>query len=120
MTKEPETLKVGVAGGPVIDWNFYEIMYGERYMDTPEQNPEGYENADLKNYVTDIEGDLLIISGYMDNVVVSQHSLTFLGECIKEDVQIDFFTYPKQKHNVRGKDRIHLMEKITHYFDEKL
>ncbi|MFP4018801.1 MAG: DPP IV N-terminal domain-containing protein [Bacteroidales bacterium] len=120
MLKEPGTFKAGVAGGPVIDWKYYEIMYGERYMDTPEENPAGYEQANLKNYVNNLEGDLLIISGYMDDVVVPQHSLTFLRECVKNDVQVDFFMYPKHQHNVRGKDRIHLMEKITRYFDEKL
>ena len=49
LLRYPEIFKVGVAGGPVIDWSYYEIMYGERYMDTPQSNPEGYEQCNLKN-----------------------------------------------------------------------
>ncbi len=120
MLKKPDSFKVGVAGGPVIDWSYYEIMYGERYMDTPQENPEGYKNANLKHYVKNLKGELLIVNGYIDDIVVPQHSLSFLRECIKEGVQVDYFTYPRHKHNVRGKDRIHLMEKVTEYFDENL
>ncbi|MCE2787914.1 MAG: DPP IV N-terminal domain-containing protein [Bacteroidota bacterium] len=108
--------KVGVAGGPVIDWRLYEIMYTERYMDTPKQNPEGYEDADLTNYVKNIKGKLLLIHGTDDDVVVWQHSLTYLKKCVDEGVQVDYFVYPGHKHNVLGKDRVHLMQKITDYF----
>ena len=120
MLKKPETFKVGVAGGPVIDWKYYEIMYGERYMDTPEQNPEGYKNANLKNYVNNLNGDLMIIQGYLDDVVVPQHGMSFLRECVKNDVPVDYFIYPQHKHNVRGMDRIHLMKKVTKYFEDNL
>jgi len=120
MLKKPETFKVGVAGGPVIDWKYYEIMYGERYMDTPEQNPEGYKNANLKNYVTNLEGELMLIQGYIDNVVVPQHGMSFIRECVKNDVPVDYFIYPRHEHNVRGMDRIHLMKKVTKYFEDYL
>lgn len=120
MLKELNTFKVGVAGGPVIDWNYYEIMYGERYMDTPQDNPEGYENANLKHYVNNLEGRLMLIHGYIDNVVVPQHSLSFIRECVKNDVSLDFFFYPRHEHNVRGMDRIHLMKKVTRYFEDHL
>jgi len=78
----PEIFKVAVAGGPVIDWNYYEVMYGERYMDTQQENPEGYEQANLKNYVDNLKGKLLIVHGTMDPVVVWQNSLTFVQECV--------------------------------------
>ncbi len=120
MLKQPETFKVGVAGGPVTDWKFYEVMYGERYMDTPDENPDGYKNADLKNYVTNLKGDLLIIHDDMDKTVVLQHSLTLLHEFVKGGVPVDFFVYPQHDHNVMGKDRVHLIDKIIRYFDEKL
>lgn len=120
MTQYPDVFKAGVAGGPVIDWKYYEIMYGERYMDTPEENPEGYEQANLNNKVKDIEGRLMVIHGAIDPVVVWQHSLTFVRECVKNRVQIDYFPYPRHEHNVRGRDRIHLMEKVTRYFDDFL
>ena len=116
----PDIFKVGVAGGPVIDWKFYEAMYGERYMDTPEENPEGYALCGTTSKISDIKGDLLIIQGGVDATVVPQNAYTFLHESVKNGVQVDFFVYPTHEHNVRGKDRNHLMEKITKYFDEHL
>ncbi|MFK7755835.1 MAG: DPP IV N-terminal domain-containing protein [Flavobacteriales bacterium] len=120
MLKHPDVFKVGVAGGPVIDWRLYEVMYTERYMDTPESNPEGFKNADLKNYVSNLEGDLLLIHGMSDDVVVMQHSTEFLQRCVEEGVQVDFFPYPGHEHNVRGRDRVHLMVKVTDYIKDKL
>ncbi|NSW45058.1 MAG: DPP IV N-terminal domain-containing protein [Bacteroidales bacterium] len=116
MTTYPEVFKVGVAGGPVIDWKYYEIMYGERYMDTPQENPEGYEKTSLLNKAKNLKGKLLIIHGYIDDTVVLQHSLAFIEQCIKKGILVDYFIYPKHPHNVRGKDRIHLMKKVTQYF----
>lgn len=120
MLRKPGTFKVGVAGGPVTDWSLYEIMYGERYMDSPEQNPEGYEKAKLSNYVGNLQGDLLLIHGLDDNVVVPQHSYNLLEAFVDEGVQVDFFTYPGHPHNVRGIDRVHLMTKVLDYIDDKL
>jgi len=116
----PDDFKVGVAGGPVIDWKFYEIMYGERYMDTPQSNPEGYEQASLLNQVGNYRGKQLIIHGAQDPVVVWQNSLMYLQRAVEEGVQVDYFVYPTHEHNVRGKDRIHLMQKVTDYFIENL
>jgi len=120
MLRASEHFKVGVAGGPVTDWRFYEVMYGERYMDTPNENPDGYREADLKNYVTNLKGKLLIIHDDMDKTVVPQHSLTLIHEFIKNGVQVDFFMYPQHDHNVIGKDRVHLIDKIIRYFDDNL
>lgn len=116
----PDVFKVGVAGGPVIDWKFYEIMYGERYMDSPQDNPEGYKNADLKLKAGNLKGRLLQIHGDVDNVVVWQHSLSFQKACIDANTYPDYFVYPRHKHNVIGKDRPHLMQKITQYFEDHL
>ena len=118
MLREPGTFTTGVAGGPVIDWKWYEIMYGERYMDMPKENIEGYEKASLLNYVNNLEGDLLMIHGTSDDVVVMQHNLAFVQECVSEGVQVDFFPYPMHSHNVRGKDRVHLMTKVLNYILE--
>lgn len=120
MLRHPGVFRVGVAGGPVIDWSLYEIMYGERYMDTPQENPEGYKKADVANYIQDLEGKLLIIHGQVDNVVVPQHSMKLLKAAVDHGIQIDFFTYPGYQHNVRGKDRVHLMRKVIDYIDENL
>lgn len=120
MTTYPDIFKVGVAGGPVIDWKYYEVMYGERYMDTPQENPKGYEKANLLNKAKKLEGKLLIIHGCIDPVVVWQHSLAFINQCIADEVLLDYFVYPRHEHNVRGKDRVHLMRKVTQYFDDYL
>ncbi|MFA5328245.1 MAG: S9 family peptidase [Prolixibacteraceae bacterium] len=120
MLKHPETFKVGVAGGPVADWSMYEIMYGERYMDTPQENPEGYKSANMMNYIDNLQGKLMIIHGVQDQTVVMQQSMQFLKRCIDKGKQLDFFVYPTHEHNVRGKDRLHLMEKVSNYFLENL
>ncbi|MGB6037374.1 MAG: prolyl oligopeptidase family serine peptidase, partial [Cryomorphaceae bacterium] len=117
MLRQPGVFDVGVAGGPVTDWSLYEIMYTERYMDTPEENPEGFKKAKLNNYVENLEGDLLLIHGLDDDVVVPQHSYSLLESFVDAGVQVDFFVYPGHPHNVRGKDRIHLMTKVLDYID---
>lgn len=116
----PETFKVSVAGGPVIDWKYYEIMYGERYMDSPEENPEGYELASLLNKTDKLEGKLLMIHCTTDPVVVWQHSLSFIENCIHNGKLVDYFVYPGHDHNVYGPDRAHLIKKITQYFKDNL
>jgi dipeptidyl-peptidase-4 len=120
MLRHPGVFKAAVAGGPVIDWRMYEIMYTERYMDTPKDNPEGYATANLLDKVQNLKGKLLLIHGTDDDVVVWQHSLRFLKQCVDKGVQVDYFVYPGHPHNVRGRDRIHLMQKITDYFDQHL
>jgi dipeptidyl-peptidase-4 len=120
MLRNPGVFKVACAGGPVIDWKWYEVMYGERYMDTPMQNPAGYEKESLLNYVSNLKGKLLIIHGTNDNTVVWQNSLAFIDECIKQDKLVDYFVYPGAEHNMVGKARVHLFNKITEYFNDNL
>lgn len=120
MLQQSDVFKVGVAGGPVIDWKYYEIMYGERYMDMPQENPAGYEKNNLNNQAKNLKGRLMVIHGAIDPVVVWQHSLSFLRECVKSEVQVDYFAYPRHEHNVRGRDRVHLMEKVSRYFEDFL
>ena len=120
MLRYPEIFKVGVAGGPVIDWKYYEIMYGERYMDTPQTNPEGYEQCDLKNLAGQLKGHLLIIHDDHDDTCVPQHTLSFMKACVDARTYPDLFIYPGHKHNVLGRDRVHLHEKITRYFEDYL
>lgn len=120
MTNYPDVFKVGVAGGPVIDWKWYEVMYGERYMGTPQDNPEGYAKASLINKVKNLKGKLQVITGYNDNTVVPQHCLSFLDACVKAGTQPDFFAYPGEEHNMRGHASVHLHERITQYFEDYL
>ena len=120
MTNYPDVFKVGVAGGPVIDWKWYEVMYGERYMDTPQANPDGYAQTSLLNKAKNLKGRLQIIIGLNDPTVVPQHAYSFLKACIAADTQPDFFVYPGQGHNMMGHQSVHLHERITRYFDDYL
>ena len=120
MTNYPDVFKVGVAGGPVIDWKWYEVMYGERYMDTPQTNPEGYAKTSLLSKAADLKGRLQIIIGLNDPTVVPQHAYSFLKACIAAGTQPDFYVYPGQGHNMMGHQSVHLHERITRYFDDYL
>ena len=116
----PEVFKVGCAGGPVIDWQWYEIMYGERYMDTPQENPEGYAATSLLAKAKNLEGRLLVIQGAEDNTVVPQHSTEFVERCINNFKQVDYFAYPHHEHNVLGRERLHLYQKMFQYYEDFL
>lgn len=120
MTTYPDVFKVGVAGGPVIDWKWYEVMYGERYMDTPQANPEGYAETSLISKAKNLKGKLQIIIGTDDPTVVPQNALSFLNACIDAGTQPDFFVYPGEGHNMRGHQSVHLHERITQYFEDYL
>lgn len=119
-TNYPDIFKVAVAGGPVIDWQWYEVMYGERYMSTPQANPEGFAKTSLIAKAPELKSKLLVIEGGNDDTVVPHHALSFLQACIDAGVPVDYFTYPKAGHNMRGTDRVHLVEKITQYFVDNL
>lgn len=119
-TAYPEVFKVAVAGGPVIDWKWYEIMYGERYMDTELTNPEGFARTSLIGKVGNLKAKTLICQGAIDNTVVWEHCLSFIQECIRQQVQIDFFTFPKALHNMYGMERVYLYDKITAFFENNL
>lgn len=120
MLHHPGVFKAAVAGGPVMDWSMYEVMYTERYMDTPQENPLGYKHSALFDKVKNLNGKLLLIHGTDDATVVWQHSVKFLKSAVDNGVQVDYFVYPGYEHNVRGKDRVHLMQKVTDYFDQHL
>ncbi len=120
MTNYPDVFKVGVAGGPVIDWKWYEVMYGERYMDTPQDNPEGYAKTSLIEKAKNLKGKLQIIIGMNDPTVVPQNALMFLNACSEAGTQPDFFAYPGEGHNMMGHKSVHLHERITQYFEDYL
>ena len=120
MTNYPDVFKVAVAGGPVIDWKWYEVMYGERYMGTPQDNPEGYAKSSLIDKAKNLKGKLQIITGYNDPTVVPQNCLSFLDACVKAGTQPDFFAYPGEEHNMMGHASVHLHERITQYFEDYL
>ena len=112
--------KAGVAGGPVCDWSLYEVMYGERYMDTPQENPDGYARNCVADSIGNLDGRLLVIHGDIDPVVVWQNSLRLLQNAVEADVLVDYAVYPQHEHNVIGHDRVHLFKRILQYFDDFL
>lgn len=118
MLRKPDVFKVGVAGGPVTDWKYYEVMYSERYMDTPAENQKGFDEASTLNYVNNLKGKLLLIHGSSDDVVVMQNNFALIKKFVEAEKQVDFFAYPMHKHNVTGKDRVHLMTKVLNYVIE--
>lgn len=120
ITRKPEVFKAAVAGAPVTDWKYYEVMYTERYMDTPQTNPEGYEQSSTLNYVKNLEDDFLIVHGTSDNVVMWQNTLMFVQQAVRLNKPLEYFPYPGHGHGIGGQDRLHLYEKITKFFKEKL
>ncbi len=120
MLKTNNTFKVGACGGAVIDWKYYEIMYTERYMDTPQTNPDGYEKANLLNYVQNLNGKLLLVHGTSDDTVVWQHTLLFAKKATNLNKPLDYYPYVHHAHGVRGKDALHLYNKISNYFIQNL
>ncbi|MBL7952223.1 MAG: DPP IV N-terminal domain-containing protein [Flavobacteriales bacterium] len=120
LTRHPGIFKAGVAGGPVMDWSLYEVMYTERYMDTPAENADGYATTTLPNGADKLQDALLIITGGKDDTVLPEHAYSFLKACVDRNIPVDFFNYPGHGHNVRGKDRLHLMDKVLEYIDERI
>jgi dipeptidyl-peptidase-4 len=120
MTRTPGIFKVGVTGGAVIDWRYYEVMYTERYMDTPEANPEGFKESNLLNYAQNLKGKLLLVHGTSDPTVVWQHTLLYCKKVTELGIDMDYFPYLDHLHHVKGTDKFHLYQKMTNYFLENL
>mgnify|MGYP001648213662 FL=1 len=120
MLTYPDVFKVGVAGGAVTDWARYEVMYGERYMDTPQDNPDGYKETNLSLRAKDLKGRLLLIHGTIDPTVVWQHTQLFVEACVKAGTYPDYMIYPEHRHNVMGVDRVHLNYTMARYFFDHL
>lgn len=120
MLAAPERFKAGISGAPVTDWQYYETVYTERYMDTPESNAGGYEISSTLNKLAQLQGKLLMIHGTSDNIVMWQHSVLFMEAAMKAGKQVEYMIYPGHKHGVRGKDRSHLFQRMTGWLEENL
>lgn len=120
MLRTNNAFKVGACGGAVIDWKYYEVMYTERYMDTPQTNPDGYKEASLLNYVDNLKGKLLLVHGTSDPTVVWQNTLAFAKRAAELNKPLDYYPYVGHGHGVRGRDALHLYTKITNYFLDNL
>ncbi len=120
MLKAPTVFKAGVAGGSVIDLRLYEVMYGERYMQTPEQNPQGYTENDLTQVTENLQGDFLMIHCELDPVVRIINTERFIEAAKKAGKSIEFIHIRKHGHNVTGEERVSLFGQITDFFEKKL
>jgi dipeptidyl-peptidase-4 len=101
LLKAPELFRAGVAYAPVTDWRLYDSIYAERYMDTPEQNPEGYESSAPLTWAENLRGALLLAHGSMDNNVHLQNTLQLVGSLAEADRRFELMVYPRTRHGVR-------------------
>ncbi len=107
LTYGSEYFTHGVARASVTDWHLYDNVYTERYMDHPEDNPEGYENGSVMTYADRLTGKLLITHGSSDDNVHMQNTMQLVDKLIDEGKQFDFMIYPNQRHGFRGTKRTH-------------
>ena len=120
LTSHPELFKAGACGGPVIDWKWYEVMYGERYMDTEETNPDGFALTRLEDKADRLKAPLLICQGMEDGTVLPINSLSFMQSCVENNILPDYYPYPRSEHNVTGPWREQLYLKLTDFFERFL
>jgi len=121
MLKAPEVFKVGVAGAPVTDYRGYDTAYTERYMETPETNPEGYREATVMEFVDRLRGKLLVIHGMIDENVHFRHTARLIEAFIKADRDFDLLALPSSRHSARGREvGIYRARRTLTYFEQNL
>ena len=114
-----DVFSLAIAAAPVTHWKFYDTIYTERYMRTPEENPDGYEKYSPINHVDKIAGSYLLVHGSADDNVHYQHTLEMADELIEADVQFDLMIYPNHNHSIfRGNARLHLYRLMTNFLNE--
>ena len=116
-----DSWKMGIAGGSVTDWALYDSIYTERYMLTPEENPEGYKNTSVLNAAKNLDAKLLLIHGVMDNNVHLQNTTKLVYELQKAGKQFDLMIYPTQRHGVSDREQVyHMYSMMTKFISENL
>ncbi len=111
-----KSFKMGVSVAPVSDWALYDSIYTERYMLTPQNNPDGYAKMDLNSKAKNLHGRLLLVHGIMDNNVHMQNSTKFAYELQKAGIQFDFMAYPTQRHGIRNPFQHYHLHKMMSEF----
>jgi dipeptidyl-peptidase-4 len=113
--------KIGIVGAPVTDWHLYDTIYTERYMATPQNNPEGYEKSSVVKAAKNFNGKMLLIHGAIDDNVHLQNSIQFIYELQKAGKQFEFMTYPKSRHGVSDPRLVrHMREMMLKFILENL
>ncbi len=121
MLLHPKVFACGISGAPVTDWSMYETGYGERYMDSPQENPDGYQESSCLPIAGRLQNPLLIVHGSDDRTVMWAHTLKFVDASVREGVQqLEYFPYPQQLHGLRGGYRKHFLEKLARFFGRHL
>lgn len=119
--KGNDVFKMAIAVAPVTSWRFYDTIYTERYMTTPQENPSGYDDNSPINHVDKLKGDFLLIHGTGDDNVHVQNTMRMVDALIKADKQFEWMIYPDDAHGIRGKNRrLHLYKKMTNFIDRTL
>ncbi len=116
----PGTWRAAVAGAPVTDWRFYDSIWTERYLDHPQDNPEGYEQSSAVTHAAKLEDALLLVHGTADDNVHAQNTLVMTAELIAAARPFDLAIHPRQKHGFKGQDKRHFYERMTRFFDREL
>ncbi|MBK7963985.1 MAG: S9 family peptidase [Bacteroidetes bacterium] len=121
MTKGNGVFKAGIAVAPVTNWRYYDSIYTERYLQTPQENAKGYDDNSPINYAKDLKGKLLLVHGSTDDNVHMQNSMDFVTALVKANKQFDLFIYPNKNHSIRGgTTRLHLYTMMTNHLVKNL
>lgn len=121
MTKGAEIFKMGIAVAPVINWKYYDSVYTERYMQTPSENKEGYDDNSPLKYVSQLKGAFLLIHGTADDNVHYQNTMKMVEALVQANKQFDLFIYPDKNHSIYGGNtRLHLYKKMTDFIEQNL
>jgi dipeptidyl-peptidase-4 len=121
MSRGNGIFKAGVAIAPVTDWRFYDSVYTERFMRTPQQNIDGYRNGSPLELANRLEGRLLLIHGTADDNVHFQNSIEYARALIEANKHFDQFFFPDQNHHLNvGNTRRYLYDKVISFFQEQL
>ena len=122
ITKGADVFKMAIAVAPVTSWRFYDTVYTERYMQTPQENANGYDDNSPINHVDKLKGAYLLVHGTGDDNVHVQNTTRMINALVEANKQFDLFVYPDRAHGIyRGKNtRLHLYKKMTDFVDEHL
>jgi len=116
MTKGADVFKVGIAVAPVTTWRYYDTIYTERYLQTPQENPQGYDENSPINFADLMKGKYLLIHGTADDNVHYQNAVEMAEALIQKNKEFEFMTYPDKNHGIYGGNtRLHLHQKMTDF-----
>jgi dipeptidyl aminopeptidase/acylaminoacyl peptidase len=116
-----KSFKIGIAGGTVADWALYDSIYTERYMKTPQNNPEGYKKSSVIAAVPNLSGKLLLVHGVIDDNVHLQNTMQLVFELQKAGKQFDLMLYPTARHGVTNPLQVkHMRQMMTDYILKNL